>query len=271
MARIKKALAALAEKLGVNRAKLAFARKRFWVNHKRAEGNHKKALRAERAADRARANEHTKHARKKDREAARSHARANQYQGKAQYWIARIKEFKQKIDHLEQSQAEREAQLAKWKKDHGIHVKGDKVIGGTPRQRLVAGALAAAAGCSSGKRRNAYSQPGSYTVTHGITGEPVGYRSDCSQFVTSIYHSAGLEDPNAYNWQGGYTGTLVANGKQVSTPQPGDLVLYGSGTAHHVEMFVGPGDKTIGHGSAPVDAGVINLFGDGNYRFFSYL
>ena len=50
MARIKKALAALAEKLGANRAKLTFARKRFWVNHKRAEGNHKKAERAERSA-----------------------------------------------------------------------------------------------------------------------------------------------------------------------------------------------------------------------------
>jgi cell wall-associated NlpC family hydrolase len=271
LATIKKALAALAEKLGVNRAKLAFARKRFWVNHKRAEGNHNKALRAERAADRARANGHKKHARKKDREAARSHSRANKYQGRAQYWIARIKEFKRKVDHLEQSQAEREAQLAKWIKEHGVRIDGDRITGGTPRERLVAGALAAAAGCSSGRRRNVYSQPGAYTVKHGITGEPPGYRTDCSQFVTSMYWSAGLGDPNGYNWEGGYTGTLVANGRQVSDPKPGDLVLYGSGTAHHVEMYVGPGDKTIGHGSAPVDAGVINLFGDGDYRFYSYL
>lgn len=271
MARIKKALAALAEKLGVNRAKLAFARKRFWVNHKRAEGNHKKAERAERSADRARANEHPKHARKKDREAARSHARAHKYQGRAQYWLSSIKQLKRKIDHLEQSQAEREAQLERWKKTHGIQISGNKVTGGTPRQRLVAGALAAAANCSSGHRRNVYSQAGAYTVKYGITGEPIGYRTDCSQFVTSIYYSAGLNDPNGYDWQGGYTGTLVSHGKQVNTPQPGDLVLYGSGTAHHVEMYVGPGDKTIGHGSAPVDAGVINLFGDGNYRFFSYL
>jgi len=271
MARIKKALAALADKLGVNRVKLTFARKRFWVNHKRAEGNHKKALRAERAADRARGNDHPARARKKDNEAARSHARANKHQGRAQYWIARIKEFKRKIDHLEQSQKEREAQLAKWKKEHGVQIHGNKITGGTARQRLVAGALAAAASCSSGKRRNVYSQAGAYTVEHGITGEPVGYRTDCSQFVTSMYWSAGLNDPNGYDWKGGYTGTLVSHGKQVKSPQPGDLVLYGSGTAHHVEMFVGPGDKTIGHGSAPVDAGVINLFGDGDYRFFSYL
>lgn len=271
MDRIKKALNALADKLGANRAKLKIAYHRWKANHKRTEKHHKAALRAERAADRARGNDHPARARKKDREAAREHGRANKYQGRAQYWIARIKEAKRKINHLEQSQAEREAQLAKWKKEHGVQIHGNKITGGTARQRLVAGALAAAANCSSGKRRNVYSQAGAYTVQRGITGEPVGYRTDCSQFVTSIYWSAGLEDPNGENWTGGYTGTLVREGKWVNSPQPGDLVLYGSGTAHHVEMYVGPGDKTIGHGSAPVDAGVINLFGDGDYRFFSYL
>jgi cell wall-associated NlpC family hydrolase len=41
--------------------------------------------------------------------------------------------------------------------------------------------------------------------------------------------------------------------------QPGDLVLYGTAPFHHVEMYVGPGSRTIGHGSPPVDAGVIHL------------
>ena len=56
-------------------------------------------------------------------------------------------------------------------------------------------------------------------------------------------------------------------------------VIYGTGVGFHVEAFVGPGEKdhqgsqfadlTIGHGSAPIDPGVIDLLGDGNYRCYT--
>ena len=47
-------------------------------------------------------------------------------------------------------------------------------------------------------------------------------------------------------------------------------VVYGGGVGHHVEAYIGPGDRTAGHGSAPVDFGRINLFGNGDFRCFIY-
>jgi hypothetical protein len=45
----------------------------------------------------------------------------------------------------------------------------------------------------------------------------------------------------------------------LSQLKPGDIVLYGPPPSHHVELFVGPGQATIGHGSAPVDAGTVGM------------
>jgi len=152
-----------------------------------------------------------------------------------------------------------------------VTIKGNKATGGSRRDRLKAVALASAAACASGKRPNFYSQAGAFDVDHCITGERYGERSDCSSWFTSVYRSCGLADPNGERFTAGYTGTLVANGKRIDHPEPGCAVIYGPGAGHHVEMYVGPGNKTIGHGSAPVDAGVIDLFGDGDYRFFKFL
>ncbi len=153
---------------------------------------------------------------------------------------------------------------------NGIKIKGNKVTGGTPRQRVVAAARHAAWLDSTGKRHSFYSQPGAWDVDHGITGETRGHRSDCSQWVTAIYRSAGLPDPNGKNYAGGYTGTLSSHGKHISRRQlkPGDLVLYGPGTHEHVELYVGPGEETIGHGSDPVDKGKISM--KPNQHFVTY-
>jgi hypothetical protein len=136
-------------------------------------------------------------------------------------------------------------------------VDGNKVVGGkNDRERIVAAAEAAWHHWAKYHDRF-YSQPGGWTVEYGITGEPHGYRSDCSQWVTSIFHSAGAPDPNGNNYRGGYTGTLGAAGKYIPLSKliPGDLVLYGPAPHHHVELFTGPGNRTIGHGSPPVDPG----------------
>jgi hypothetical protein len=128
-------------------------------------------------------------------------------------------------------------------------------------------------------RRNFYSMPGNWDVDHVIKpGEKHGERSDCSSTVTGWAKAAGLPDPNGENWHGGYTGTLLrgVNGwKQVSRERMikhgWGYIVYGSGDGHHTEAYIGPGERTAGHGSAPVDFGVINLFGAHEVmRYFIY-
>jgi hypothetical protein len=163
-------------------------------------------------------------------------------------------------------------------------VKGNTVTGGTGRQRVVAGLIHAAYLYYSGKARRFYSQAGRYTVDSAITGEQPGERSDCSQFKAGIHHSAGLPDPNDLNYTGGYTGSLSAEGKPIARIdlEPGDDVFYGPPPHHHIEGWVGNGDgittyrqladpshpdhelrdRTVGHGSPPVDYGDIDMIAD---------
>jgi hypothetical protein len=136
----------------------------------------------------------------------------------------------------------------------GVTITGNTATGGTERDRLVAVALAACKAHAEGRRKSFYSQAGRWTVDYAITGEPNGYRSDCSQWVTSVYKSAGLPDPNGTDYTWGNTRTLGSHGKLVSSPKPGDLGLYGSFPFHHVEMVVGLNPlRFAGHGSPPVD------------------
>jgi hypothetical protein len=155
----------------------------------------------------------------------------------------------------------------------GVTVTANKATGGTPRARIVAAARMAAWLHATGRRQSFYSQAGKWTVDYGITGEPRGYRSDCSQFVTSMYHAAGVPDPNGTNYTGGYTGTLASHGKYIGRAdlKPGDLVLYGPAPHHHVELYVGPGDDTIGHGSPPVDRGTITMMPEVHFVTYPFL
>jgi peptidoglycan hydrolase-like protein with peptidoglycan-binding domain len=158
----------------------------------------------------------------------------------------------------------------------GPRVVGNTVIGGTPRQRLVDAAYSALSNYQHNPARWFYSQPGGWTVAFGITGPPWGYRSDCSQWVTALYKSAGLPDPNGQDYGGGYTGTLANHGRQISRSQlrPGDLVIWDPwGPSGHVEIYTGPGDLTIGHGSAPIKQHNISDFSykPGGPRYYTYL
>lgn len=171
---------------------------------------------------------------------------------------------------------------------HRPKVTDNNVTGGTPRARVVAAAMAAAAGYYSGRRVPVfYSQTGKWSVTHAITGEPHGYRSDCSLEVTAFCHSAQVPDPNGLAYKSGYTGSLAGHLKEITRAQlkPGDLVIYFLGSnSHHVEMWVGNGDgkttytqlahagstyrdRTVGHGSPPVDYGDIDMIAGA--RFFA--
>lgn len=176
---------------------------------------------------------------------------------------ARIRRFTHQRKALARTRAairKARATIAKRKKlieaAEGVRINGNTANGGTAKQRLKAVALAAVEAHAEGRRKSFYSQAGAWTVAYAITGEPRGYRSDCSQWVTSVFKSAGLGDPNGNDYKGGYTGTLANRGRQVSFEEakrtPGALGFYGSYPFHHVEMSLGDG-RWAGHGSPPVD------------------
>jgi len=79
-------------------------------------------------------------------------------------------------------------------------------------------------------------------------------RTDCSGFATMCCYAAGAPDPNGLAYDGaGYTGTLLKHLKHIEQAhaQPGDLIVYGSGTGHHVVVIVEAGADPLvaSHGS----------------------
>lgn len=102
-----------------------------------------------------------------------------------------------------------------------------------------------------------------------------GIESDCSRFVIDTFKMAGADDPSGNGFSGqGTTVQLEAHGKPTSNPRPGDLILYGpkgaSGDNAHVQILIGPGKASIGHGDLRVKdydyrSGFrfVNPFGDG--------
>jgi hypothetical protein len=91
-----------------------------------------------------------------------------------------------------------------------------------------------------------------YGVRNKIKPPGIPRYEDCSSFATWCYWLAGAADPNGLGYNGqGYTGTLAAHGKRVSTSQlrPGDLVFYGGGFPYtHVVIYIG-GGRVVSHGS----------------------
>lgn len=217
-------------------------------------------------------------ARKLDKKALSLSTRLGGLQGRRRFWIGRIKQLRAEKRGFAETQRQVEVEIDKLVKERLVFdVDENRVTGGTQGQRFRGAALLSSKRCLTGKRTNFYSQPGTWSIDRCFTGEPFGYRSDCSQWLTSVCWTAGIPDPNGTAWAWGYTGTLVAgnNGwRQVDEAtmrkKGWGFVVYGSGVGFHVEAYVGPGDRTIGHGSAPIDPGVINLLGDGNYRCFIY-
>jgi cell wall-associated NlpC family hydrolase len=70
---------------------------------------------------------------------------------------------------------------------------------------------------------------------------PTPRKTDCSGFVILCYKTAGAPDPNGTNYNGqGYTGSLLARGKAVSAPSPGDLCFWTA--PDHVAIYLGNGE-----------------------------
>lgn len=289
MQKLKEALVSLQKSLGIQTALLARAQRRYAANRKRAFKAHAQQLAAQKRADHYRGESQkalqygpdenqakgTTLRRKVDREDGRVRSlKKTAYKNhlRAEHYLGAIKRKQQAIHNLETTQAGLEAELKKLDK---VTIKGDRATGGSVHERMKAVGLKSAAECASGTRDNFYDQSGSYDVSHCITGPATDCRDDCSSWKTSVHKSCDLKDPNGLRYGSGYTETLrnyaVAHNLVVTRAElkPGGSVIYGEpGATHHVEMFVGPGEKTIGHGSAPVDAGVVDLFGSGEYMTF---
>lgn len=276
MAMLKRRLEALATKLGLNERLLARAQRRYKANRKRAYKAHAQQVKAQEKADAyakygpdenvPKLEYFTKEAHRHSTVAHRNHLRA-------QFWLGRIKTLTQRIEGLETDQAKVQAEVKKLRPK----VKGNEVVGGTPKQRWFLACLTSVSNCSNGTRRNFYSQAGSWDIDHELVGGPrYGERSDCSSTVTGWAKAAQLGDPNGTEWTGGFTGTLVGehNGwKEVSLAamrkKGWGYVVYGEGSGHHTEAFTPSKDnpdRTSGHGSAPVDFGTVFLFGSNEYQ-----
>lgn len=81
------------------------------------------------------------------------------------------------------------------------------------------------------------------------------FYADCSAYATwclwnGLYLTFRHEDTvNGEHWQAGYTGTLMQHGVRVTSPAPGDLVIYGSAwPGEHVAVYTG-GGLVVSHGS----------------------
>lgn len=123
------------------------------------------------------------------------------------------------------------------------------------RRRVVANAKRAAA--------NYRARPGVYHYLAGgkpnlVYLEPTArdWRSDCSQFVASVYADAGLPSPGDTPHLWVNTWAIDRRGTVTKHPRPGDLGLYGApGNPRHVELYIGEDDcMFIGHGTQPIDS-----------------
>jgi len=280
MTKLKAFLERLLARLGANRVRLAATFRRWSRHNAVATRSRVRSDQYRLQADEARTAGEPDKARKLDKLAARADRRALRHRAKAQEATAGIKRLKRKIGHLEVTAAEAEAEIQEWKKKNKLDVSiaANKITGGTDKARFILANLLAAQRCASGKRANFYSQPGGYVHDRLFVGEVNGQRSDCSQFTSSVCWTAGLKNPNGdIPWSaGGYTGTQrdTRHGWEVVSEavmrkRGWGRIVYGGGTGHHTENYIGDG-RTIGHGSAPIDEGVVDLFGDGDFTCLVY-
>lgn len=264
MRSIREALQNLADRLTYRQGDLAKSRRRAKRFRELAEREHNAQLHLEAKGHHARA--------------GRRRRRAEARQRKAIYWKGRIKKDLAAIHNLEERIEKRQTELATYMKKHGVKFVGEnKVVGGTPHQRLRAAIVRASQNYQKGTQPGYYSMVGgSRDYHHAINHYPGGRVWDCSTFADGIYICCGLQAPSGPDTErlGGWTGTQGEHGKRIpeSQAKPGDLVLYGSAPFHHVEVVLDPRDKTtVGHGSPPIDVGVFDLFGDGDYQIRRYV
>jgi len=151
--------------------------------------------------------------------------------------------------------------------------QGDGTGSGALRDRIVAVARASMESYNKNPGRWFYSQGGRSNADDPTHPPKPGSRSDCSQWVAAVYKKAGAPSPCSGDYATAWTGNMKVKGHAVGLAdlKPGDVVIYGKGSGHHVELYVGPGSRTIGHGSAPVDYGTTGMQSDPQGWRYSFL
>jgi hypothetical protein len=288
MSKLHAKLDALGKSLGIQRKMLARAQRKVKARHKAQKKTERARDAARKSADRLRAEGRAENAVQRDETVARLDRQAHKRESEAIVWKGRVKVLTQRVNGLATTQQEVEGELKKWQSTHAPHIGKDGRVAGAKDhgEAAIFAARYIASKCASGDRPNYYSMTGvGFNCKHPLLrgsqraiGQVPYERSDCSLFVTEVCWAAKLPDPNGENYGGGYTGTLVGehNGwkfvSEAHMKKKGwGIVVYGEGVGHHTEFYVGEGgEATIGHGSPPVDEGIVNLFGDGDFRCLIY-
>lgn len=264
MAKLREQLEKLANLFRSTERKLEVAGNRWQKNHDLAHREHKAQKETEREIKRLQQNHAPiAHIQNLQAKAARQKHRASKAHDRALYFVGKAKDFAAELHDLKETRERKEDKLHKLEISHGPHlVSPNKAAGGADKQRLEF--------CMHQSELHGsqyYSQEGPADIHHGIDGPSSGHRHDCSSWATSMFFSAGLPDPNGGDYASGetmFTGTLGEHGESVSESQldTGCAILYGTAPFHHIELKDGPmsdGPWTVGHGSAPIDRGVVAL------------
>lgn len=241
---------------------LGIAQHRWEMNHVRAVANHRAGKEADREAAKAKRLGHPKRQKAAELKAARCHHRAFRAKRRADFWIGQVKTLTSEVHDLAETKEQLEARIRKLIEESGckVDIPGNRVTGGADKQRV-----GVAMHVSASHAREYYSQEGTFSTKFCLTGPPTtSYRYDCSSWFASVYDCCGLPDPSGENFQAGWTATLAEHGHRIreSDLDTGDAILYGYAPFFHVEMKDGPMSRspyTIGHGSAPVDRGIVAL------------
>jgi len=118
-----------------------------------------------------------------------------------------------------------------------------------------------------------YAEARPYPKTLWSADAHTGTGIDCSSFVTLCYKEAGCADPNNADYDGqGWTGTLASspNGKTVTAPHPGDIILYGDPPDYfHAALYIGSNQCIEIGGSAGIHQ--TNFPEYSNYAIRSFL
>lgn len=280
MAKLRERLAALTRSLGIQQTLHGRAVRRMIARHKGQKKAERQAVVAHDTADRLQREGHPGRSHRKMRKALSLDRKALRERDRAIVWRGRARNLAKRIEGIEDDAEKIRAELRA--AEPTVDLAANKVTGGTFAQRWRTANLTAASRCSTGRRRNAYSQAGAPDIWHPFgPGPAAGRRDDCSSYITSIALATGADDPNGEDFSGvGYTGTLVeAHGrwKQVTFRQMvkagHGYVVYGDGTGFHTEAYCpveGDPMRTVGHGDAAVNFGTVHLFGSGSERYFIY-
>lgn len=280
MTRLEKIVASLQHSLGIQKPLRNRAVRRMRARHAAQKKAERQAGAATADAHDLRKKGHVAKAKRKEDKALRLEAVAARQLAKAIVWKGRVRVLTQRIKKIDTSLAAAEKELREL--GPKVDYKKQKTVGGTFPERWVASNVASWHRYQEGIRAGRYSQEGLSQLHVPYGPGPWHGRDDCSSYGRSQCLATGVDDPSGHDFgPEGFTGDMAeAHGgwKQVSKAEMmragAGFIIYGSGDGHHTEMFAptkSEPERTIGHGSAPVDPGTIHLFGTGEVeRYFIF-